>query len=146
MIHDYDNSKFITKNETILLTEMQNEFLDELLMHKGDVTTYEAICNRLKRFNEVYNNKYKAMHALNSNKTVLKNKLIKYFTIKTKSKTGYYICEVKERMKKVICLEYIEKLRNDAKLSFDNVFTVQEKLYYKSRLDILNLILKKGNE
>ncbi|PLY08133.1 MAG: hypothetical protein C0625_02815 [Arcobacter sp.] len=83
-LYDYNNKTFIYKNETILLTSKEVEFLEILLAHRGNLVTKHKIEDKLYIYEEappsaLKNLVFKLRKKLNNN------------IIKTVSKLGYMI-------------------------------------------------------
>lgn len=93
MIHDFKNGRFVTKNETIELTVIENKLLDELLINKNNIATYEMLIKRTtSAVTSIYSNIYRYdKENLACHIYALRKKLSKYVQIKTKHRKGYYI-------------------------------------------------------
>ena len=82
--YDYDNKKFLYKNETILLTNKEVEFLEILLAHRGNLVTKHEIEDKLYIYEE-------APPSALKNLVFKLRKKLNNDVIKTVSKLGYMI-------------------------------------------------------
>ncbi len=86
-MHDYSNYRYITNNNEIPLSIIENELLYLLMKNKGNIITYKQICQQL--FGSKNVNVYKGILSVSICR--LRKKLKDEIIIVTRNKIGYMI-------------------------------------------------------